>query len=330
MTCSRKLELITIDAEHLEEVTRHSDPAAFHKAWHQLYTANGVLVPGGFGERGTDGMISAIRSARENFTPFLGICLGMQMAVLEYSRNVLGMTAASSEEFAGRTDDSVIIFMPQINRGAMGGNMRLGLKETHFQPGSEWSKIRALYENEGWTPAVSDMSDGIQALSLNSALPTPPSPSIVNGTISPPPTPNAPKANGTPAPRLNGTSNNTAPFIINERHRHRYEVNPAFIEKITTPLTFNLVPPVSSTAGPGTTTPPQPQHELHFVGKDDTGQRMEILELKNHPWFVGVQFHPEYLSRVLKPSKPYLGFVAAASGVLGDVIGYRHWDDEMR
>lgn len=83
--------------------------------------------------------------------------------------------------------------------------------------------------------------------------------------------------------------------IINERHRHRYEVNPEYIERLTD-------------AG------------LNFIGRDDQGERMEVVELKDHPFFVGVQFHPEYLSRVLKPSPPYLGFVAASAGILNQVI----------
>ncbi|KAJ5192530.1 hypothetical protein N7449_008672 [Penicillium cf. viridicatum] len=79
-----------------------------------------------------------------------------------------------------------------------------------------------------------------------------------------------------------------------ERHRHRYEVNPEYIEKL-------------QDAG------------LHFIGKDDLGERMEIVELKEHPWFVGVQFHPEYISRVLAPSKPFLGFVSTAAGCFDQV-----------
>lgn len=81
---------------------------------------------------------------------------------------------------------------------------------------------------------------------------------------------------------------------INERHRHRYEVNPAYIEQLQS-------------------------KGLTFIGKDETGVRMEVIELKDHPWFVGVQFHPEYISRVLHPSKPYLGFIAASSGLLDAV-----------
>jgi CTP synthase (UTP-ammonia lyase) len=135
-------------------------------------------------------------------------------------------TDAHSVEMSAETPNPVIIFMPEGSKTHLGGTMRLGLRPTVFQPGSEWSKIRQLYSEAGQ---------------------------------------------------------------ILERHRHRYEVNPEYVDRLTA-------------AG------------LNFVGKDDMGERMEIVELKEHPYFVGVQFHPEYMSRVLNPSKPYLGFVAAASG----------------
>ncbi|KAF2763292.1 CTP synthase [Pseudovirgaria hyperparasitica] len=231
MRCKRKLNLIWVDSEHLEAPTRDHDPAAFHKAWHSVCTANGILVPGGFGLRGTEGMIAAAKWARENKTPYLGICLGMQIAVIEFARNMGGIAGATSEEFDAAATNKVIMYMPEIDKASMGATMRLGLKPTLFQPGSEWSKLRALYANK---PAVL------------------------------------------------------------ERHRHRYEVNPAFIAPL-------------EAAG------------LSFIGKDDKGERMEIVELSDHPYFVGVQFHPEYLSRVLEPSRPYLGFVAASSGCLEEV-----------
>ena len=146
--------------------------------------------------------------------------------------------------------------------------MRLGLRPTHFQPGSEWSKLRALY---GEDPALS---------SNHTSAPE----SVPNGiTAKGPRTTKAPPAE---------------PLIIQERHRHRYEVNPAYVDVLT-------------------------QNGLNFIGKDDTGERMEIMELEGHPWYVGVQYHPEYLSRVLRPSKPYLGLIAAASGCLGDINGRR-------
>lgn len=228
MHCGKKLNLIWVDASHLEDQAKTDNPAAFHKAWHEVCTADGILVPGGFGHRGTEGMIKAAEWARTNKTPYLGICLGMQIAVIEFARHVCNIPLASSIELSSQCPDPVVIFMPEIDKTALGGTMRLGNRPTIFQEGSEWSKLRAMYGEKK---------------------------------------------------------------TINERHRHRYEVNPEYVDRLL-------------------------EGGLHFVGKDDKGERMEILELKDHPWYVGVQFHPEYLSRVLAPSKPYLGFVAAAAGCL--------------
>jgi len=239
MRCRRKLIVNMVDAEHLEPATNKSDPAAFHKAWHDVCTASGILVPGGFGTRGTEGMIAAAKWARENKTPYLGICLGMQIAVVEFARSVceVPLPQATSFEFDSSDEDRIIVSMPEHHTGVIGGTMRLGLRPTMWQPNTQWSKLRALYglENES----------------------------------------------------------------INERHRHRYEVNPNYIDQLQA-------------------------KGLTFIGKDETGVRMEIIELEDHPWFVGVQFHPEYLSRVLVPSKPYLGFIAASAGILGEVTEAEH------
>ncbi|OAL70964.1 CTP synthase [Trichophyton violaceum] len=233
MACHRKLKITWIDASNLEKSAAEANPEAFHKAWHDMCTADGILVPGGFGTRGTEGMVAAAHWARTKGKPYLGICLGMQIAVIEYARNVCGISKASSIEFDDRTPDPLIVFMPEIDQVNLGGTMRLGSRPTIFQQDSEWSKLRMLYG-------------------------------------------------------LNRTS-------IDERHRHRYEVNPEYIDTL-------------QKAG------------LHFIGKDDKGERMEIIELKDHPWFVGVQFHPEYLSRVLAPSKPFLGLVATAAGVFDEIM----------
>ena len=96
MRCGRKLNLIWVEAEALEPSTSISDPAKYHKAWHNVCTANGILIPGGFGSRGTEGMIAAAKWAREHNVPFLGICLGMQIAVVEYARNVCHMKGNNS------------------------------------------------------------------------------------------------------------------------------------------------------------------------------------------------------------------------------------------
>lgn len=231
MRCQRKLNLVWIDASHLEDQAKTTSPAEFHKAWAQICTADGILVPGGFGHRGTEGMIKAAQYARENKTPYLGICLGMQIAVIEFARHVCSMEGATSTELNEQAEYPIIMFMPEVDKTTMGGTMRLGLRPTEFQPGSEWSKLRALYGERK---------------------------------------------------------------EIHERHRHRYEVNPEYIDRLT-------------------------EGGLNFVGKDDKGERMEVVELKDHPWYVGVQYHPEYLSRVLSPSRPYLGFVAAAAKCLDRV-----------
>ena len=252
MACGCKLNLVWVDASHLEPAFQESSPVEYDKTWRELCGAQGILVPGGFDTRGTEGMITAANLARKNNIPYLGICLGMQIAVIEYARNVCNIPTAASAEFEPKTPDPLIIFMPEIDPIIMGATMRLGLKPTHFQPGTEWSKLRQLYE--------SDSLPAVETLNLSDTAP-----------------------DGTPR-----GSQKSAPYTILERHRHRYEVNPAYVDLLT-------------------------KHGLSFVGKDDQGNRMEIMELQDHPWFVGVQFHPEFLSRVLRPSKTFLGFVAAAA-----------------
>lgn len=226
MSCKRKLNLVAIDSSHLEETSPTSlhTESDYAQAWGKVRQADGVLIPGGFGTRGTEGMIAAARWARESKTPFLGICLGMQIAVIEFARHMCNIPEAGSVELSPDCLDPVIIFMPEIDKKNMGGTMRLGSRLTVFQSGSTWSKVRELYSQKD---------------------------------------------------------------AISERHRHRYEVNPKYIERIN-------------------------KRGLHFVGTDEDGLRMEIIELNDHPWYVGVQFHPEYQSRVLQPSRPFLGFVSAA------------------
>jgi CTP synthase len=98
MACKRKLILIMVDASHLEDTAKVSSPAEYHKAWQTVCSAKGILVPGGLGTRGTEGMIAATKWARENKVPFLGVCLGMQIAVIECARNVCGLEDANSVE----------------------------------------------------------------------------------------------------------------------------------------------------------------------------------------------------------------------------------------
>ncbi|KAJ2868334.1 CTP synthase ura7 [Coemansia aciculifera] len=231
LNINRKVKLSWVEASDLEEASKHKDPLKYHEAWQQMCAANGILVPGGFGERGVEGKVLAAKWAREHNIPYLGICLGLQVAVIEFARNVCGMPSAHSTEFRENCDEPVVIFMPEIDRTTMGGTMRLGSRPTKFQDSefARQSKIKQLY-------AGADE--------------------------------------------------------VHERHRHRYEVNP---EK------------VAAFEAKG----------LHFVGRDaETGERMEILELANHPYYVAAQYHPEYLTRPLSPSPPFLGLLLAASGQL--------------
>jgi CTP synthase len=120
MACRRKLNLIWVDASHLEPKACETSPVEYHKAWHAVCTAQGILVPGGFGTRGTEGMIAAAKWARMNKVPYLGICLGMQIAVIEFARHVVGIPNATSSEFNPRTSDPVIIPMEELDKEAMG------------------------------------------------------------------------------------------------------------------------------------------------------------------------------------------------------------------
>ncbi|XP_061355425.1 uncharacterized protein LOC133299952 isoform X2 [Gastrolobium bilobum] len=228
--CQKKLFVDWIPASNLEDATAKENPDAYKAAWKLLKGADGVLVPGGFGDRGVQGKIIAAKYARENRIPFLGICLGMQIAVIEFARSVLGVQDANSTEFDPNTKSPYVIFMPEGSKTHMGGTMRLGSRRTYFQV--KECKSAKLYGGKSY---------------------------------------------------------------IDERHRHRYEVNPELVARL-------------ENAG------------LSFTGKDETGQRMEILELPNHPYFIGVQFHPEFKSRPWKPSPLFLGFIGAACGQLDAVL----------
>ncbi|MEC8938451.1 MAG: CTP synthase (glutamine hydrolyzing) [Candidatus Thermoplasmatota archaeon] len=220
-TVNRKLVIDWIESTDLDphDVTEKHD-----EAWELLRAADGILVPGGFGNRGVEGKIAAANYARVNNVPYLGVCLGLQIATIEFCRNVLGLENANSTEFDENTPNPAVVFMPEISKTHMGGTMRLGTKPTPFLVDD--CKMRRLY----------------------------------------------------------GGANH-----VDERHRHRYEVNPDLIEQI-------------EAAG------------LKYVGKDETGQRCEIMELENHPYFVGTQYHPEFKSRPNRPSPPFLGLLKAAVG----------------
>ncbi len=201
-----------IDSEHLSDAN----------AAQVLAGCDGVLVPGGFGERGIEGMISAVKYAREHNVPYLGICLGMQMAVVEFARHVAGMVDAQSAEFSDTTAHPVIDLMPeQRDITDKGGTMRLGAYPCKLM--GEDTRTFLAY--------------------------------------------------GEP--------------VIYERHRHRYEFSNQFREELTA-------------AG------------LTLAGLSPDGRLVEMVELPHHPWFVGVQFHPEFKSRPNKPHPLFREFIRAA------------------
>ena len=204
---------VNVDSIHSEELTNENCKT-------RLQNIDGLLVAPGFGNRGIEGKISAIKYVRENKIPFFGICLGMQMAVIEYSRNILGLKKANSTEMDIDTEFPVIDLMENqkeiINKG---GTMRLGAWDCKIEPNSRASVIYNASE-------------------------------------------------------------------ISERHRHRYELNNKYLKKLKS-------------------------NGLNISGVNTKTGLAEILEIKNPPWFIGVQFHPEYKSTVLNPHPLFKSFIKA-------------------
>ena len=199
---------------HSEEI----NPKSIDEIFKNL---NGILVAPGFGERGVEGKIESIRIAREKNIPFLGICLGMQMAVIEFSRNILGLNKANSTEMDINCEHPVISMMEsQKNIKEKGGTMRLG----------------------SWRCVIENNSLAYKIYSTNE---------------------------------------------ISERHRHRYELNFDFVSQLS-------------------------EKGMIFSGKNPDTGLVEIIELSNHPWFFGIQFHPEYQSTVEEPHPVFVSFVKAA------------------
>ncbi len=217
-----KVNLLFIDADKIGETNCNKVLADVH----------GVLVPGGFGQRGTDGKILAAKYARENNIPYFGICLGMQIAVVEFARNIAGIAGAHSSEFDKKTPHPVIYLMREWyddKTGTMqkrdihsekGGSMRLGAYPCRIQP--DTLAYKAYQTDE-----------------------------------------------------------------ISERHRHRYEFNNEYKMKLE-------------------------QSGLTFSGISPNGELIEIIEIKNHPWFLGCQFHPEFKSRPMAPHPLFRDFIRAS------------------
>jgi len=182
---------------------------------------HGILVPGGFGERGIEGKIRAVTHARENGIPYLGICLGMQLATVEFARNVVGLEGADSTEFDEKTPHPVFYKLRDLlGDDTYGGNMRLGKCECAV---TEGSLCHTAYNEK----------------------------------------------------------------TIWERHRHRYEFNPAYTDRLR-------------------------DKGLHLTGISPDGKFGEVVELQGHPWFLGCQFHPEFKSRPLNPHPLFRDFVKAS------------------
>jgi CTP synthase len=215
---------VKVDLDWIEsEVFEREDPTPF------LEHVHGILVPGGFGQRGAEGKIRAAQFARERHVPYFGICFGMQMAVVEASRNLCGIAEANSTEF-GPTSEPVVGLMTEWLKGNelqkrglssdLGGTMRLGAYDAVLERGSQVAGIYGATE-------------------------------------------------------------------ISERHRHRYEVNTGYRDRLE-------------------------QHGMRFSGMSPDGLLPEIIEYADHPWFIGVQFHPELKSRPFQPHPLFASFVEAA------------------
>lgn len=215
-----EVSILKVDSEEIEQ-----------KGTSQLEGVDAILVPGGFGERGVDGKIATIRFARENKVPYLGICLGMQSAVIEFARNVVGLEGANSTEFLPNTPYPVIGLI------------------------TEWMTEEGDVEKRS---ADSDLGGTMRLGGQKCQL-----------------------ATDSLARNVYGTD------VINERHRHRYEFNNAFMKQL-------------EEAG------------MSFTGKSIDGQLVEIVEIPDHPWFLGCQFHPEFTSKPRTGHPLFSGFVKAA------------------
>ncbi len=200
----------------------HSEKLEAGNVEKDLKGLNGILVAPGFGKRGIEGKISAIQYARENNVPFLGICLGMQCAVIEFARNVIGLQNANSTEIDENTPDKVIdLMLEQKEIINMGGTMRLGAYACDLK---EDSLVKSVYEKDN----------------------------------------------------------------VMERHRHRYEFNDAYLDQFES-------------------------NGMNATGTNPDNNLVEIVELRDHPWFIGTQFHPEYKSTVAQPHPLFSSFVEAAT-----------------
>jgi CTP synthase len=204
-----------VNIEEVDAELLAGEPAA-----NKLGHVSGILVPGGFGERGVEGKIAAAQYARENQIPYLGLCLGMQIATIEFARHVCGLPEANSTEFKKQSPDPVIDLMPEQKKvKGKGASMRLGTWDCHLREGT---KARAIYGKKE----------------------------------------------------------------IRERHRHRYEFNNAYRERMEA-------------------------KGFVIAGTSPNGELVEIIELRDHPWYLACQYHPEFQSKPNKPHPLFKGFINA-------------------
>ncbi|CAH8502227.1 unnamed protein product [Heterobilharzia americana] len=286
---NRKLDVSLVCAEDLEDSTCLSSPDAFHQAWLTVSNSDAVVVPGGFGQRGVEGKLAAIRFCRERGVPFLGLCLGLQCAVIEFARNVLGWKDANSAEFDPNTTHPVIIDMPEHNPGIMGGTMRLGRRRTLMYL-SEISKsyIERTYKN-------------VEHKFTHPKMPT----SLL------------PKSGAGDTCTISETlcSDSVMHRLINApyfdaRHRHRYEVNPKYVNELED--AGLIVIGRDSEMG-------NRMEIIELLRPLSQSKDKLISEVNNpirHPFFVATQFHPEYTSRPTRPSIFFVGLMLAASNRL--------------
>jgi len=233
-------ELVWVDSQNLEGIS------AIDK---KLKDIDAILVPQGWGRRGVEGKINAITFARENKIPYLGLCFGMQMATIEFARNVLGLQKANSQEVNNKSPHQVIHIMPNqedyLEKKQYGGTIRLGAWPCVVKKGTKLEKAYLKYGKAKSSPWWQ------------------------------------------PNPKDNKTYQRGNRSVIFERHRHRYEFNNKYKEKFL-------------------------KNGFVISGTSPDGKLVEAIELSDHPFFVGTQFHPEYLSRPLTPHPIFVSFLEAA------------------
>ncbi len=249
--CEIKLNFVDSDAIMVENVSQ------------MLSGADGIVVPGGFGVRGTEGMMIAASFAREQGIPYLGLCLGMQIAVIAFARDVLGYKDANSSELCPNTPHPVIDLMPeQKGIDKKGGTMRLGAWPCVLRKGS---RLYGIYAND-FGSEIRDPSGSLENDGACRAAET---------------------CLSEAAMKQRAGASKEGNVLIYERHRHRYEFNSDYADSF-------------EAAG------------MELSGKSPDGKLAEAVELKDHPFYIGVQYHPEFKSRPTRPHPLFTAFTRAA------------------